>query len=582
MKRNRLKRNNLIQLIITVLIVLLIGFISSRLFFRIDLTTDKRYTIHPSTKKAIEELDKKIYVKVYLDGDLPSAFEELRRSVLETLEEFRAYAGANIQYEFINPSESEDEEIRNDIAKQLVRKGLEPRTIRVEGKDGYKTKYLFPGAILSWGDEEFILNFLDTKKSNARAPLEKLINQAQEKLEYKFLNKFKKITQPLPKKVAFLQGHGELSRKQSISLARDLDEMYSVKLLDPDEYIFALRDSMILKYNAIVIAKPRKAFSEKDKFIIDQYIMHGGRVLWLVDYVDASMDSLSMRSTTQAIPIQRQLNLNDMLFNYGVRINTGIIQDLRAAPIPVNTAARGAEPQFEPTPWVYFPVITPSGSHIITSNVGPIKTEFTNPLDTVGKNKQVNKEILLKTSNYSRVISSPALIDLNIINEKPNPDYYRAGPQPVAALLEGTFRSAFQNRLVKDITQNKVFDYRDKSKETKMIVVSDGDILKNPVITRDNKKEPLPLGADRWFDQVFFSGNSNFLLNALNYLTDDTELVTLRGRNFQLRLIDRQKLRKEKTFWRAINIGIPIIIMLILAFIMNFVRRIKYHKKSIQ
>ncbi len=579
MKRSRLKRKHLIQLLLSIITVVLIGFISSRVFFRIDLTTDKRYSINESTKKALQDLDDIVYIKVYLDGDLPAAFEELRRSVLETIEEFRAYAGTNIQYEFINPSASEDQKTRNEIAKQLVDKGLNPRTIRVEDKDGYKTKYLFPGAVMIYREEEVVLNFIESKGSG-RTAAEKLINDAQEKLEYNFLNKIREVTSIYPSTIAFIGGHGELSRRESISFARELDEMYSIKLVEPDEYVYALRDSMRLKYDAIVIAKPREKFSEKDKFIIDQYVMHGGKILWLVDYIDVHMDSLSRKSTTTALPLQRQLNLNDMLFNYGVRINTGIIQDLRAAPIPVNTAAMGAEPQFTPTPWIYFPVIAPRPIHPITTNIGPIRTEFTNPLDTVGQNNEVTKTILLKTSQYSRVVSSPALIDLSIINEKSDPQRFRSGPQNVAVLLEGNFQSAFKNRLVDDFTQNKYFDYREKSKKTKMVVVSDGDIAKNPVITRNGEKQSLPLGSDKWFEDIYFSGNKPFLLNAVNYLTDDHELVTLRGRKFELRLLDRQKLRNEKTFWRALNIGLPIVLMLIVAFVFHFLRRIKYTKKN--
>ena len=580
MKKNQVKRNSLTQLLLSVLIVVLVSFVSSRVFFRLDLTTDKRYSINESTKTALRDLKDIIYVKVYLSGDLPPTFEELRRSVFETLEEFRAYAGANIQYEFINPSESEDEKVRNDIARQLVRKGLVPRTIRVKDKDGYKTKYLFPGAIISYREEEIPLNFLDTKASNARTRVEILVNDAQGRLEYNFLNKIRTITQIIPPEIAFIHGHGELERMENISLARELSDMYGVRVIDPAEYVFALRDSMRLKYKAIIISKPRSRFSEKDKFILDQYIMHGGRVLWLVDYTQVSMDSLSHSSNTQAIPIQRDLNLNDILFNYGVRINTGIIQDLNSAPIPINTAAIGTEPQFSPVPWVYFPLIAPRPIHPITTNIGRVKLEFANPLDTVGENPLVTKKVLLTTSQYSKVVSSPAIIDLNIINEDPNPDYYRAGPQKVAVLLEGNFQSAFKNRLVDDITQNETFDFKDQSKKTKMIVVSDGDISKNPVITRNGDQQPLPLGSDKWFDQIYFSGNLEFLLNAVNYLTDDYELVTLRGRKFQLRLLDKPQLLENKGFWRVVNIGLPILIMLIVAIIVGMVRKYRYVKKK--
>ncbi|MFO7863918.1 MAG: gliding motility-associated ABC transporter substrate-binding protein GldG [Salinivirgaceae bacterium] len=577
--RNKLKRNHIFQLFLSILIIILLGFVSSRLFFRLDLTEDKRYSIHESTKKTLENLDDIIFVKVYLSGDLPSAFKELNSSVLEMLEEFRAYAGANIQYEFINPAESEDEKQRNDIARQLIRKGLNPRTIRVEGKDGYDTKYLFPGAVIVYRQEEVVLNFIDEEAGTKGGNLERLVNHAQSKLEYNFLNKFREAIQVFPKKVGFLHGHGELPRIDVLSLARSLDEMYTVEVIEPQERVYALRDTLSLKFDALIIAKPRNHFSEKEKYIVDQYIMHGGRVLWLVDYVDVSMDSLSYSSTTNALSLHRKLNINDMLFNYGVRINTGIVQDLRAAPIPVNTGAPGGKSQFTPTPWVYFPVLVSKSNHPITKNTGPIRTEFINTIDLVGDNPNVKSTVLLKTSEYSRVVSTPALIDLSIINEKPEPRYYQAGEQDVGVLLEGTFPSVFRNRLVDDFTNMRQFRFKEVSRETKMIVVADGDIAKNAVVTRENSKQNLPLGADKWFEDIFFSGNQAFLLNAINYLTDDDDLVALRGRKLQLRLLDRQKIRENKAMLRTLNIGLPILIILVFAFVFNLIRKMKYGRK---
>ncbi|MDA3865117.1 MAG: gliding motility-associated ABC transporter substrate-binding protein GldG [Salinivirgaceae bacterium] len=577
--RNKLKRNHILQLLLSIFIIILLGFVSSRLFFRLDLTEDNRYSIHESTQKTLENLDDIIFVKVYLGGDLPAAFKELSSSVLEMLQEFRAYAGANIQYEFINPAESEDEKQRNDIARQLIRKGLNPRTIRVEGKDGYVTKYLFPGAVIVYRQEEVVLNFIDDEAGTAGVSLENLVNDAQSKLEYNFLNKFREAVQIFPKKVGFLHGHGELPRIDVLSLARSLDEMYTVEVIDPQERVYALRDTFALKFDALIIAKPRNRFSEKEKYIVDQYIMHGGRVLWLVDYVDVSMDSLSYASTTNALSLHRELNINDMLFNYGVRINTGIVQDLRAAPIPVNTGAPGGKAQFTPTPWVYFPVIVPTNNHPITKNTGPIRTEFINTIDLVGENPNVKSTVLLKTSEYSRVVSTPTLIDLSIINEKPEPRYYQAGEQDVAVLLEGTFPSVFRNRLVEDFTNMRQFRFKEVSKETKMIVVADGDIAKNPVVTREDNKQNLPLGADKWFEDIFFGGNQAFLLNAINYLTDDNDLVALRGRKLQLRLLDRQKIRENKAMLRTLNIGLPILIILVFAFVFNLIRKMKYGRK---
>lgn len=580
MSRNSLKKSHLLQLSLTVLIILLLGFVSSRVFFRLDLTTDKRYSMHASTRNALENIEDIIYVKVYLDGKMPAAFEELKRSVLETLDDFRAYAGANIQYEFIDPMGSENEKERNALIRQLVNKGLSPRTLREQGKDGMVTRYVFPGAIIFYRAEEVVLNFIDDANTNSRIPAEVLVNDAQSRLEYNFLLKIQEVTSIFPQKIAFIHGHGELERIEALSLARELDKMYTVEVLEIAEQLHALRDSFRLKYDAIIIAKPRTKFSEKDKYIIDQYVMHGGRILWLVDYVDVHMDSLSYQSTTQALSLHRELNLNDILFNYGVRINTGIVQDLRAAPIPINTAPGGSEPQFTPTPWVYFPVIASQNNHPIVNRIGLIRTEFINSLDIVGESADIEKKILLTTSDYSRVASTPALIELNIINEKSDPANYKSGPQNIAVLLEGTFPSVFRNRLVEEFTSQSMFRFKETSVPTKMIVVSDGDIARNTVVTRDNQKVPLPLGADKWFNDIYFGGNTAFLLNAMNYLTDDYELVSLRARKFQLRLLDKQRLRENKLIWRTINIAVPIIIMLLFAFAFTFIRRVKYARKN--
>ncbi len=580
MERKQLKRWQVSQLIISIIIFAVLFFISSRLYFRLDLTEDKRFTINPATKTAVSNLEDIIFIKVYLDGDLPSDFKELRQSVLDLLNEFRVISPLKIQYDFVNPSEDPDMGVRRQVFQDLIRKGMQPYTIRTETKDGVVQKYVFPSLTVSYREKQLHINLFSNSSENPNIALEQLVNEAKERLEYTVLNAIKNITTQFPKSVAFLEGWGGFEPIETYDAALGLSEMYSVAYFELKEQVFSLVDTIRGPlYDAIIVAKPYSEISDKNKYIIDQYIMHGGKVLWLLDYVDVNMDSLSNSRTTTAMPLGRTLNLDDMLFKYGVRINPNMIQDLQAAPIPVNTALAGAEPQFNPVKWVYFPVVIPFGDHPITRLVGKIRLEFPGTLDTIPTGTRIQKKILLTTSEYSRAVTTPSLVDLSIINQKPNPNAFKAFPLPVAVLLEGEFESIFKNRIVEEISKNPIFRYREKSKPTSMIVVSDGDIIKNYYSRIDKKQVPYPLGADKWFKDLYYNGNKEFILNAVNYLTGDHELMALRGRKLKLRLLDRAKIVKERTNWQIINVVFPPLLLILSGIFFNFLRHRKYAKR---
>ncbi len=577
MERKKLKRWQIGQLVASVLIFVLIAFISSRLYFRIDLTEDKRFTINPSTEETIKKLEDVVFFKVYLEGDLPSDFVELKRAVLDLLNGFRAIAPMKIEFDFVNPSEDPDPGNRRLVYEDLMRKGMRPYTIRTETKDGVVQKYVFPSLTVSYRERQIHVNLFSNNSDNPNIPIEQSINEAKERLEYTVLNAIKNVTVITPKSVAFLEGWGGLERIETYDAAVSLSEMYEVGYLDLQEQVFSLVDTIQGPiFDAIIIAKPYQKISDKNKYIIDQYIMHGGKVLWLLDYIDVNMDSLSNSRTTTAMPLGRELNLDDMLFKYGVRVNPNIIQDLQAAPIPVNTALAGAEPQFNPVPWVYFPVIIPSGNTPITRLVGKIRLEFPSTIDTIGTGTKIDKTIILTTSEYSRAVSTPSLVDLNIINQRPNPNAFKAYPLPVAVLLEGEFESLFKNRIVDEIAKNPIFRYREISKPTSMIVVSDGDIIKNYYSRLDQNKVPYPLGADKWFKDIYYNGNREFVLNAVNYLIGDYDLMKLRGRKLKLRLLDRGKVVKEQANWKIINVVFPPAIVIILGLLFSYFRHRKY------
>jgi ABC-2 type transport system permease protein len=397
-------------------------------------------------------------------------------------------------------------------------------------------------------------------------------------LEFRLAGAIRDLTVVNKPMIAFIRGHGELDNRYIYDIGQALSKQYTVGVISIGEQLSSLtkRDSIsddktriVNKYDAIVIAKPDSAFSEKDKFIIDQYIMRGGKVLWLVDPVLASMDSLEASETT--LGIARDLNLDDMLFRYGVRLNPNLVMDLNALPIPLRTGQVGGQPKIDFFPWYYFPVITPTENHPIVKNLNVIKTEFVSSIDTI-RVAGVKKTILLKTSAYSRTVSTPALITLAILEQEPDERAYAGPPQPVAVLLEGEFRSNFENRIPPEIQQNKDIGFLPKSEPTSMIVVADGDVIRNQL--HFSQGYPMPLGYDQYTGQSF--GNKDFILNALDYMLDESGLISIRSRELKLRLLDMNRVNDNKFFWQALNIILPVLLVLIYGFIQHYLRRRKY------
>jgi ABC-2 type transport system permease protein len=573
-KKRNVKRSSLIQLVAGVLIIILVNIIGSFVFTRFDLTSEKRYSLSPATKNLLKNIDDIVYFKIYLEGDFPAGFKRLKNSTKEMLDEFRAY-NKNIQYEFINPSESEDKKEREDTYQLLMEKGLQPTNLEVNTKAGLEQQMIFPGAVASYKSNEVPVELLATQMGVAP---EEVLNNSIQGLEFRLASAIRDLTVINRPTVAFIRGHGELENKYIYDIAQSLSKQYTVGVISIGEQLSSLtkRDSVsedktriVNKYDAIIIAKPDSAFSEKDKFIIDQYIMRGGKVLWLIDPVFASMDSLQNREST--VGIAHDLNLDDMLFRYGARLNTNLVMDLNALPIPLNTGQVGSQPKIDFFPWYYFPVITPTENHPIVKNLNAIKTEFVSSLDTI-KVPDVKKTILLKTSQYSRTVNTPALISLSQLENKPDERAYQGPPQTVAVLLEGEFRSVFDNRIPPEIMNNREIGFLAKSKPTRMIVVSDGDIIKNQL--HYSKGYPMPLGYDQYTGESF--GNKDFIMNALDYMLDESGLITIRSRELKLRLLDMTRVNNHKIFWQAFNIFLPIILVLVFGFTRHYLRRKKY------
>ncbi|MDD5696118.1 MAG: gliding motility-associated ABC transporter substrate-binding protein GldG [Bacteroidales bacterium] len=573
-RNGNLRTSSLISFGLGLVMIMVVNMISKYAFTRIDLTSEKRYSLSEPTKEILRNLDDIIYFKVYLEGDFPAGFKRLSNSVKEILDEFRAYS-SKIQYEFINPSDAQTQAEVNARYEELIRKGLNPTDLQVKTSDGSSQQIIFPGAIVSYRSKELPLEFLQSQIGQSP---EEVLNHSVQSLEYNISSLIHRLTVTAKPKIAFVEGHGELSEIEVYDITEALREYYQVERIRINEKIFALtqRDtaadgSMVIrnKYAAIIIAKPDSVFSEKDKFIIDQYIMLGGKVLWLIDPVLATMDSLEASPTTMGLA--NDLNLQDMLFRYGVRLNPDLLLDLNALPIRMVTGSIGGQPQISFVPWFYFPVVFPMSGHPMVRNLNAVMTCFVSSLDTIGVDN-IHKTILLTTSEYTRILQSPVLIDLRISQEEPDPLLYRSSHIPIAVLLEGEFESVFNNRIPPQIQDSPLIGFKEKSVSTGMIVASDGDIIRNQLHV--SQGYPLPLGFDQYTRQQF--GNRDFILNAVNYLCDDSGLIAARSKDIKLRLLDKTRLTSARTTIRLINTLLPVALILVFAIARNYMRKRKF------
>jgi len=559
------KKQHIIQLLLAIAIIFLVNYIAGYLYFRIDLTTDKRYTISEPSKKVIKELTDIVYIEIYLDGDMPIAFQRMRKSILELMDEFRVIAGDNIKYSFINPSKSSDQSKRNAIYQELYDRGLTPTNVKDRDREGgIAEKILFPGAIVSFQGNEVPLNLLI---NNPGFSAEVNLNNSIQGLEYSFIDAIRKITATERKRIAFIEGQGELDEYQTGDITRELSGYYDIDRVTINEFV-----TILDPYDAIIIAGPTDSYSEKSKFIIDQYLMRGGKILWFIDEVKVDIDSLSAGSTTFAL--YNDANIDDQLFKYGVRINPTIIQDMQCAIIPVNTAISGAQPKFAPAPWIYNPLLGASSNHPVTRNLNMIKSEFPSVIDTVGQNPDIKKEFILFSSQNSRVLNVPALISLEQVKDKIDPASFNRPYQPVAVVLDGVFESVFKNRIITEYTAGQPFNYLEKSISTKMIVVSDADIIRNEVRTRADGIFLSPLGYDRYSKQTY--GNKDLVMNMVHYLVDEEGIINIRSREITLRLLDKNKTLNQRLKWQLINTLLPLLLIIIFGFAWNYLRRKKY------
>lgn len=561
------KRKNLFEFLLLFAIIIIVNLIFSRVHHRFDLTSDNRYTLKPKTRQVLKELDDVVYFKVYLSGDMPTGLKRMQTRIREMLNEFRVYAGDNIQYRFINPHSGDDAKERQALFEELRRKGLEATNVKSRDKEGgYTQKVIFPGAVVNHGQKQTAVDLL---KNNPGLSASKNLNHSIQALEYKLIDAVYKLTLDDRKSIAFVTGQGELDKYQVGDITKTLSDYYQVDRVDLSRQQGSLED-----YRTLVVAKPREAFSKEAKYRLDQYLMRGGSILWLIDRIRINMDSLRVSPTTMAT-ISR-LNLNDQLFKYGVRINPDLVRDVQCAIIPVNTAYQGDQPQFSPSPWTYFPLLSSPNNHPVNKNLNMIRTRFISSIDTLPGQPGVNKQILLTSSENSQRVQAPTMVDLGEVAGKPDP---RAFPQQhliTGVLLEGEFESVFTNRFTSDLEQSTGMRLREKSSPASMIVLSDGDMIRNEVKHQPNGTMISPLGYDKYTRQTY--GNKTFLMNCIHYLANKEGLIGIRAKEVKMRLLDKNRVASERVKWQVVNVGLPILLIVVFGLVKNYMRRRKYRR----
>lgn len=543
-----------------------LAFLSVFFFFRIDLTSEKRYSISQPTKTLLKKANAPLKVSIYLEGDLNPGFTRLKNSAKNLLDEMSVYAAEGIDMEFINPSTAATQAEREQKYLELEAEGMTPTAIYERDKEGKSIqKIVFPWVKMTYGNKTVVVNLL---KNIRGLQGEENLNISIENLEFEITDGIRRLINSQVSKIAFIEGHGELNEAETYDISKVLSRYFQI-----DRGTLATDATILTEYKAIIIAKPTQPFSESDKYIIDQYIMNGGKVLWLMDGVRVSMENLSTTGISPAIALD--LNLDDLLFKYGIRIQPVLLQDVQCASVPVNIAPEGAQPQFEPTPWFFAPLLLTSSQHPISKNITEVRSEFVSTIEVVGENNNTKASLLLATSDNTHVFSTPATINLSETHDTKDKNYFNMGYMPVSVLVEGEFESNFANRMrPKEITN--AFPLLKKSLKTRQIFVADGDIIRNETNGIASDSTTLPLGFDRYMNQQF--GNRDFIANAVLYLTDDEGWIDLRSRSLKLRLLNKQLVNNERLTIQLVSILTPLLLLAIFAVLYNILRKRKYTK----
>ena len=551
-------------------ILLFVNVLANSFHTYFDLTEEKRYTLTKPTTRLLKNLDDRIYVQVLLDGDFPAGFKRLQTSTRELLDDFRGVSGF-IDYKFSDPNVGTVEEI-NERRKALSEEGIVPINLRVRESGESSQKIIYPVAIFHFGNRRIPVKLLENN-SPSLSP-DEVINNSVSLLEYKFANAIKKLRSPFKPIILFTRGHGELDELQTKDLEKGLLQFYETDRITLDSVVTLEPEKCAL----LVVAKPRFEFSEQEKFKVDQYIMSGGKVLWMIDRLNADIDS--MRSVPRFVPSDYPINLEDMLFKYGVRIQPDLIVDLECTKIPLSVGQVGNAPQLELFDWYYHPAVRPQGKHPVVKNLDRVELKFCSSMDTIRTKTKVVKTPILTSSKYSRLQFSPIELNFEVVRWDPDPAKFNKGEQTVGVLLEGVFASNYENRVSQGMLEGLKqlgVEYKAQSVENRMIVISDGDVAAN--VVRDRAAESwYPLGYNRYENNTY--ANKELLMNAIEYLIEADGVIEARTKEVKLRLLDNVKAKEERTKWQLINIIVPLAFLGIFALLFLRLRKRKYTKKQ--
>ena len=558
------KHTQITQFIFLTIALIAINIISYEYYFKVDLTKEKRHSLREASKYLIKSLDEEVFIEVFLEGGLPTKYKGLRDATEDLLEEFADHSKEGFHVEFKDPFEGLEMQAKQKRYGELLQKGITPVPISTQEDNPMQKKIVFPGALVKYKGQELAVQILqgEIAISNTKA-----IENSISKLEYNFASCLRRMHQDKKARIGFVHGHGELEPIEVMDFVKQIALYYDI---EPIELPKTIRIPEV--FDAIIIAKPQTSFNEYEKFKIDQYVMHGGKAVWLVDGVNASMDSLGKEAAFLAP--KNEHGLDDLFFNYGVRINADLIQDLLCVPHPFVTGYVGEVPQQELMPWFYYPMVLPQSSHPIVANMDALLFRYCSTIDTI-ENSRLKKTILLKSSNYSRILPAPSRVNLSILKHKPEPKMFNKPEQSLAVLIEGKFKSLYAHRVnqtfIKNLSDSINISYKKESPKTAMIFISDGDFIKNDMDKRGNM---FPLGFYKFTQKTF--ANKDLLINAVDYLCDTTGLVSLNARNIQLRPLDNSRVKLETKKWTLINLIVPILLILFIGLVYFIYRTKKY------
>ncbi|QNR85559.1 gliding motility-associated ABC transporter substrate-binding protein GldG [Pedobacter riviphilus] len=558
-------KNKWVNFAVVTITLVILNILGQNIFYRFDFTADKRFTLSEKTKTLLQKNEKPVIVTVFLAGELPPAFKRLQAAVSDILADYQAYAKAEVKVVFVDPIAGLNQADQDTVINNLYERGIEATNLSVKTESGLTQKLVFPMAMMESGGKELPIKLF--QNLDTRGNYEDNINRSIESLEYTFTSSLKKVLSGDNPRIGFSESNGELSDLQLADAIHTLSNSYLVGRIDLNNIDKAGLD----KLKMLIIAKPKKPFTETEKYKINYFVMNGGRVLWSIDQVNAELDSLRGKSGQMAV--NSNLNLDDMLFMYGARVNYNIIADpANSAEIPVSTGVVGGQNQMQLVPWIYYPILLPDTAESVVKKLDGVKSEFPSTVDTIGV-KGVKKSYILATSPYNKVYNVPKLFSLQMLREQLDPRSFQSKPQHAGLMLEGNFPSVFAGRpLPATITQP--YTLESTSKPAKMIVIGDGDIFKNQVSEQNGT--PFPLGFDRYSQRTF--GNKALLLNIVDYFTDNDNLIALRNKEVKIRLLDKAKIKLEKTKWQFINVVAPLLLLIFFAIFQHYYRKYKYAK----